>query len=205
MTAARTYTPTDSPLLGICTARRSQRPGYCQTSDLRERDRPHPRSVAPDRGRARDRRRPDRRGVGTHETALASPEVVDLGGRCVLPGLHRFARALPDLGGSAERDPARGRDLGRGRCGADGAGRAGHSGRPLVPGPGVPRDELARAADERGARRGHGRHARRRDLQGLPRDLAQLRRNRPGRAATCASTTCTAASSSSARTASRPG
>ena len=24
-------------------------------------------------------------GVGTHETALASPEVVDLGGRCVLP------------------------------------------------------------------------------------------------------------------------
>src|SRR5262249_17801226 len=26
-------------------------------------------------------------GVGVHETALASPEVVDLGGRCVLPGL----------------------------------------------------------------------------------------------------------------------
>src|SRR5947208_3221961 len=25
-------------------------------------------------------------GVGVHETALASPEVVDLGGRCVLPG-----------------------------------------------------------------------------------------------------------------------
>src|SRR3954454_9607121 len=25
-------------------------------------------------------------GVGTHERALASPEVVDLGGRCVLPG-----------------------------------------------------------------------------------------------------------------------
>jgi predicted amidohydrolase YtcJ len=25
-------------------------------------------------------------GVGTHETALASPEIVDLGGRCVLPG-----------------------------------------------------------------------------------------------------------------------
>jgi predicted amidohydrolase YtcJ len=25
-------------------------------------------------------------GVGTHETALASPDVVDLGGRCVLPG-----------------------------------------------------------------------------------------------------------------------
>ena len=25
-------------------------------------------------------------GVGTHETALPSPDVVDLGGRCVLPG-----------------------------------------------------------------------------------------------------------------------
>ena len=25
-------------------------------------------------------------GIGTHETALASPERVDLGGRCVLPG-----------------------------------------------------------------------------------------------------------------------
>jgi predicted amidohydrolase YtcJ len=25
-------------------------------------------------------------GIGTHETALASPEVIDLGGRCVLPG-----------------------------------------------------------------------------------------------------------------------
>jgi predicted amidohydrolase YtcJ len=27
-------------------------------------------------------------GVGTHETALASPETIDLGGRCVLPGLN---------------------------------------------------------------------------------------------------------------------
>src|SRR5829696_1466716 len=27
-------------------------------------------------------------GVGTHETALASPERVDLGGRCVVPGLN---------------------------------------------------------------------------------------------------------------------
>src|SRR5207253_5947466 len=26
--------------------------------------------------------------VGTHETALASPDVVDLGGRCVLPGFN---------------------------------------------------------------------------------------------------------------------
>src|SRR3989442_7518993 len=27
-------------------------------------------------------------GVGTHETALASPDRVDLGGRCVLPGFN---------------------------------------------------------------------------------------------------------------------
>src|SRR6266545_43257 len=27
-------------------------------------------------------------GVGTHETALASPERIDLGGRCVLPGFN---------------------------------------------------------------------------------------------------------------------
>src|SRR5256885_3515180 len=27
-------------------------------------------------------------GIGTHETALASPDVVDLGGRCVLPGFN---------------------------------------------------------------------------------------------------------------------
>src|SRR5256714_13330311 len=38
-------------------------------------------------------------GVGTHETALASPEAIDLGGRCVLPGftdshVHFVAWAL---------------------------------------------------------------------------------------------------------------
>src|ERR671928_727976 len=38
-------------------------------------------------------------GVGVHETALASPESVDLGGRCVLPGftdshVHFVAWAL---------------------------------------------------------------------------------------------------------------
>src|SRR5438045_1644726 len=38
-------------------------------------------------------------GVGTHETALASPDVVDLGGRCVVPGftdshVHFVAWAL---------------------------------------------------------------------------------------------------------------
>ena len=46
-------------------------------------------------------------GVGVHETALASPDVVDLGGRCVLPGLHRLARPLPDLVARAEPGEAR--------------------------------------------------------------------------------------------------
>ncbi len=36
-------------------------------------------------------------GVGTHERALPSPDVVDLGGRCVLARLHGLARPLPDL------------------------------------------------------------------------------------------------------------
>src|SRR5215208_3159712 len=40
-------------------------------------------------------------GVGTHETALASPETVDLGGRCVVPGftdshVHFVAWALAE-------------------------------------------------------------------------------------------------------------
>ena len=54
-------------------------------------------------------------GVGTHETALASPDAVDLGGRCVLPGLndshvHFPTRALAQrqvrLEGTASLDEA---------------------------------------------------------------------------------------------------
>ena len=53
-------------------------------------------------------------GVGTHETALPSPDVVDLGGRCVLPGftdshvhfptwsLSRRDVRLEDVSGLAE-------------------------------------------------------------------------------------------------------
>ena len=48
--------------------------------------------------------------------ALPSPERVDLGGRCVAPGLHRRARPLPDLGARAAPGAARGlRSLERGR------------------------------------------------------------------------------------------
>jgi predicted amidohydrolase YtcJ len=54
-------------------------------------------------------------GIGTHETALASPEVVDLGGRCVLPGFNdahvhfpswAVARRQVRLEGSATREEA---------------------------------------------------------------------------------------------------
>src|SRR3954447_14599688 len=54
-------------------------------------------------------------GVGTHETALASPEVVDLGGRCVLPGFNdahvhfpswAVARRQVRLEGAATREEA---------------------------------------------------------------------------------------------------
>ena len=57
-------------------------------------------------------------GVGTHEIALASPEVVDLGGRCVLPGftdshVHfpswAVARRQVRLEGAASLDEALGR------------------------------------------------------------------------------------------------
>ena len=47
-------------------------------------------------------------GVGTHETALPSPDRVDLGGRCVASGLQRRARSLSDLGPRPARGAARG-------------------------------------------------------------------------------------------------
>ncbi len=48
-------------------------------------------------------------GVGTHETALPSPDVVDLGGRCVVARLHGLARPLPDVVALPARREARGR------------------------------------------------------------------------------------------------
>ena len=54
--------------------------------DPRERRHPHDGPLAADRGGARDRGRQVAGGVGVHETALASPETIDLGGLTVLPG-----------------------------------------------------------------------------------------------------------------------
>ena len=53
-------------------------------------------------------------GIGTHETALASPDVVDLGGRCVLPGFTDSHVHFPTWALARRRDPARRRALARG-------------------------------------------------------------------------------------------
>ena len=58
-------------------------------------------------------------GVGAHETALATPEVVDLGGRCVLPGFTDSHVHFPTWATALSADPARGGDLRRGRRRAD--------------------------------------------------------------------------------------
>ena len=141
-------------------------------------------------------------GVGVHETALASPEVVDLGGRVVAPRLHRRARPLPDVGARAERDPPR--RLRLARRGARAPARA-HRGRraALAARLRLAQRRLAAAAraDAAGPRRDHRRHAGRADREGLPLALAQLRGARARRTATSRSK---AASSSATRAASRP-
>ena len=90
--------------------------------------------------RAGDRRRPGRRRGRRPRDALATPDRVDLGGRCVLPGLHRLPRPLPTWSLAqrqvrlGEPRPWRRRSSDRGRHGprsspaAGSAGPAGASG-----------------------------------------------------------------------------
>ena len=115
-------------------------------------------------------------GVGTHESALPTPEVVDIGGRCVVPGLHGLARPLPHLvAGSARCEPGRSRVAGRGaRPGAscNSAGR-------LDPRPGLAVCGLGDAAHERGARRDHRRDTGRAVGEGPPLAVAELGRACP--------------------------
>ena len=95
-------------------------------------------------------------GVGTHETALPTPDVVDLGGRCVVPGFTDSHVHFPtwSLGQ---------RDLSLdGSCSLADAlerVRAYDHARRLDPRPGLALGGVGGAADEGGARRGHGRHA----------------------------------------------
>ena len=117
-------------------------------------------------------------GVGTHESALPSPDVVDLGGRCVLPGLHGLARPLPDLVALAARGEARRFIEPRGRAGA----RSPPSpARQLDPWLRLEIGRVGRAAHRGRARRDHGRDPGAPLLEGLPLGMAQLRRARAGR------------------------
>ena len=89
-------------------------------------------------------------GVGVHETALASPETLDLGGRVVVPGLHRLARPFPDLGARAARGEARRLRVARRGARPDPLGVAPEPGR-LAP--------RLRLAERRLAARSASRHA----------------------------------------------
>ena len=113
-------------------------------------------------------------GVGVHETALASPEAVDLGGRCVLPGftdshVHfptwSLAQRQVKLDGCRSLDEALARireaEVAPGRWLRGYGWRDGDWG-------------TQHRADEGAARRRHGRDAGDHDLQGLPLGLAQL-------------------------------
>ena len=122
-------------------------------------------------------------GVGTHETALASPDRVDLGGRCVLPGLQRRARALSDAGRSRSA-----RCASRTRASLDetlervaAAAESVEPGRWLR-GRGWRSGDWSPAVepDAAGARRGHRRHAGRAHGARLPLALAQLGGARAG-------------------------
>ena len=134
-------------------------------------------------------------GVGVHETALASPDVVDLGGRCVLPAftdshVHfptwSLAQRQVTLDGCASLDEALARVREAEIPPRSLAARLRLARRRL---------ESLRRADQGGARRGHRRDADDHDLEGLPLRLAELRRarrrrrrSRPRRAASSSAT-----------------
>ncbi len=119
-------------------------------------------------------------GVGVHETALASPETVDLAGLTVLPGFTdshvHFAQwslaqrqvRLEGVGVARRGGRARGRGRPRGPAGTL-AARPRLAERRVAP---------AGRADPAGPRRGHGRRPDRADGQGRPLDLDQLGRAR---------------------------
>ena len=138
-------------------------------------------------------------GVGVHETALASPDVVDLGGRCVLPAftdshVHfptwSLAQRQVKLDGCASLDEA----LARVRDAEIAPGRwlRGYGWRDGDWSPG-------RRADEGGARRGHRRDAD--DL--ISKDYHSAWLNSAALAPPAATSTSTAASSSGTSAASR--
>ena len=146
--------------------------------DPRQRRHPHPRPVAADVRRARDRRAARRRWrrharVGAPDARARRPRRPLRAAR-----VHRLARPLPDLGARAPRRPPRGGRLGRGRARARrGAPAAGGT---WIRGTGLARRGLARA--RRRPRRSTtvtGDDPGRALVEGLPLALAQQRRPRP--------------------------
>ena len=110
-------------------------------------------------------------GVGTHETVLPTPEVVDLRGRCVVPGftdshVHfpTWALGQRDLGLDGVTSLAEALDRVRG---------AAPTGR-LDPRAGLALRGLGGRADEGGAGRGHGRDAGGAVGEGPPLAVAEL-------------------------------
>ena len=126
-------------------------------------------------------------GVGVHETALPTPERVDLRGRCVLPAFSDSHVHFPTWSLARQDVQLEGvvslAEAARTRCRASSAGR-------VDPGPWLARRSLAGASDARGARRGHRRDTGRPLVEGLPLAVAQQRgarprRRRPRRAGRC--------------------
>ena len=116
-------------------------------------------------------------GIGTHETALASPDVVDLGGRSVLPGftdahVHFPSWALA-LAGAARGTTSLEEALDRVRNAEPPGG--------VLRGFGWRDAGVGHPAHEGRARRGHGRRPRGALRSRLPLALAQLRRARARR------------------------
>ena len=163
---------------------------------------PHARPAAPDPARAGDRRRPDRR----RRRRPRDGAPLARGRRPRRPGrrarARRRARPLPDLGARAS---ARSRSTAA-RSLAEALARVARGAAPgggSIRGYGWRSERLADGDEPTAAaaRRGHRRHARRADLEGLPLALAQLG---GARAAPAATSRSRAASSSATPAASRP-
>ena len=143
-------------------------------------------------------------GVGTHETALATPDRVEPRRALRASRLQRRARPLPELGARPAGGPARGHGFaGRGARARVARPLGTDRARALAARPRLAERRLVAAgrADAAGARRGDRRHADGAHGARLPLAVAQLGRARRRRTATSRSR---AASSSSTSAASRP-
>ena len=138
-------------------------------------------------------------GVGAHETALPSPDVVDLGGRCVVPGFTDSHVHFPTWS-LAQRDVSL--DGVSGLAAALERVQRASAPRLMDPWNGLALGRLGRAADEGGSRRGDWRRRRQRSGRRTTTRSGSTPRRSRSQAATSRSR---AASSSATTPASRPG